>query len=59
MFLVALYQELGEKGSEMENVEFQKNRMDALQQKLVDALSSIHHLELVRALNFCSSFDSD
>lgn len=31
----------------MENVEFQKNRMDALQQKLVDALSSIHHLELI------------
>ncbi|XP_050371733.1 sister chromatid cohesion protein SCC4 isoform X4 [Argentina anserina] len=45
--LTALYQELGEKGSEMENVEFQKSRMDALQQKLVDAHSSIHHIELI------------
>lgn len=50
IFHVALYQEVGEKGSEMENVEFQKSRMDALQQKLVDAHSSIHHIELVRAL---------
>ncbi|PRQ34878.1 putative tetratricopeptide-like helical domain, chromatid cohesion factor MAU2 [Rosa chinensis] len=45
--LTALYQELGEKGSEMENVEFQKSRMDALQQKLIDANSSIHHIELI------------
>lgn len=49
MFLVALYKELGERGHELENLEFQKRREDDLQKRLVDAHSSIHHIELVRA----------
>lgn len=47
--MVALYQELGEKGHELENLEFQKKRADELQKRLADAHSSIYHIELVRA----------
>ncbi|XP_009379056.2 sister chromatid cohesion protein SCC4 isoform X1 [Pyrus x bretschneideri] len=45
--LTALYQELGEKGHELENLEFQKKRADELQKRLADAHSSIYHIELI------------
>lgn len=45
---IALYQELGEKGNEMENAEYQSKKADDLQKRLADAHSSIHHIELVR-----------
>ncbi|KAF3454772.1 hypothetical protein FNV43_RR05220 [Rhamnella rubrinervis] len=45
--LTTLYQELGEKGNEMENLEYQRKKMDDLQKRLADAHSSIHHIELI------------
>lgn len=48
--LAALYQELDEKGNEMENVEYHRKKVDELQRKLADAHSSIHHIELVWAI---------
>ncbi|CBI15788.3 hypothetical protein AAG906_032033 [Vitis piasezkii] len=45
--LTALYQELGERGNEMENSEYQRRKADDLQKRLVDAHSSIHHIELI------------
>ncbi|KAG7537487.1 Chromatid cohesion factor MAU2 [Arabidopsis suecica] len=43
----ALYQQLGEKGNEMENEEFRKKKWDELQSRLAEARGSIHHIELV------------
>ena len=48
LFCAALYQELGEKGNEMENLEYQNKKVEDLQKRLNDARSSIHHIELVR-----------
>ncbi|XP_015865941.1 sister chromatid cohesion protein SCC4 isoform X1 [Ziziphus jujuba] len=45
--LTTLYQELGERGNEMENIDYQRKKMDDLQKRLADALSSIHHIELI------------
>ncbi|KAK4785505.1 hypothetical protein SAY86_002194 [Trapa natans] len=45
--LTAMYQELGERGHEMENAEYHQKKMGDLQKKLADAYSSIHHIELV------------
>ncbi|GMH12637.1 hypothetical protein Nepgr_014478 [Nepenthes gracilis] len=45
--LTALYQELGERGNEMENSDYQRKKEDDLQKRLADAHSSIHHIELV------------
>ncbi|XP_054798438.1 sister chromatid cohesion protein SCC4 isoform X2 [Prosopis cineraria] len=45
--LTGLYQELGEKGNEMENSEFQAKRTEELQKRLADAHASIHHIEIV------------
>lgn len=45
--LTALYQELGEKGNEMENSEYRLKKVEDLQKRLADAHSSIHHIELV------------
>lgn len=45
--LTALYQELGDRGNEMENSEYQRRKADDLQKRLVDAHSSIHHIELI------------
>ncbi|GMY10398.1 sister chromatid cohesion protein SCC4 [Fagus crenata] len=45
--LTALYQELGERGSEMENVDYQRKKVDEMQRRLADAHSSIHHIELI------------
>ncbi|KAL6576956.1 hypothetical protein OROMI_011232 [Orobanche minor] len=45
--MTALYQQSGEEGSEMENVEYQKRKVDDLQQRLALARSSFHHIELI------------
>ncbi|PKI58449.1 hypothetical protein CRG98_021134 [Punica granatum] len=45
--LTALYQEVGEKGNEMENAEYHRKKAGDLQKRLADAHSSIHHIELV------------
>lgn len=45
--LSALYQELGERGNEMENADYQRKKVDDLQRRLADAHASIHHLELI------------
>lgn len=50
--LTSLYHELGEKGNEMENSEYQRKKMDDLQKRLADAHSSIHHLELIDKVKF-------
>lgn len=54
----ALFQQLGEKGNEMDNHEYQKKKLEDLQKKLADACSSFHHFELVSTLIFITS-DSD
>lgn len=46
----ALYQQLGEKGNEMENSEYYNKKADDLQKRLASAHASIHHLELVSPL---------
>lgn len=48
-FCAALYQQLGEKGSEMENDEYLSKKRADLQNRLHDACSSIHHIEIVSA----------
>lgn len=45
--LTALYQQLGERGNEMENDEYRRKKLDELQKRLADAYSSIHHIELI------------
>ncbi|KAF7152879.1 hypothetical protein RHSIM_Rhsim01G0245200 [Rhododendron simsii] len=45
--LTALYQQLGEKGSEMENDEYLSKKRADLQDRLQDACSSIHHIEII------------
>ncbi|KAJ0007480.1 hypothetical protein Pint_30700 [Pistacia integerrima] len=47
ILLVALYQQLGERGNEMENDEYRIKKLDDLQKRLADAYSSIHHIELI------------
>ncbi|KAL7081874.1 hypothetical protein ACP275_14G065700 [Erythranthe tilingii] len=42
-----LYQQSAEKGSEMENIEYQRRKVEELQQRLAIASSSIHHNELI------------
>lgn len=42
-----LYQELGERGNEMENTEYQRKKIDDLYKRLGDAFSSIYHVELI------------
>ncbi|XXG76872.1 hypothetical protein AAC387_Pa08g1145 [Persea americana] len=46
--LTALYQELGERGNEMENSDYERKKADDLQKRLSDARSSIHHLEIIQ-----------
>lgn len=43
-----LYRELGERGNEIENSEYEQKKEDDLQRRLSEAHSSSHHLELVR-----------
>lgn len=56
ILVVALYQQLGEKGNEMENDEYQKKKLDELQRRLTDAYTSMHHLEIVRVFVFFDFF---
>ncbi|XP_004490740.1 sister chromatid cohesion protein SCC4 isoform X2 [Cicer arietinum] len=50
--LTALYQELGETGNEMQNVEFQTKRSEDLQKRLADAQASIYHIEIIDKVRF-------
>uniref|UniRef100_A0A5B7BD42 Sister chromatid cohesion protein SCC4 n=1 Tax=Davidia involucrata TaxID=16924 RepID=A0A5B7BD42_DAVIN len=50
--LTALYQQVGEKGSEMENLEYQNKKADELQKRLAGAHSSIYHIELIDKVKF-------
>ena len=48
LFLVQdLYKELGERGNEMENAEYERKKEDDLHRRLSEAQASIHHFELV------------
>ncbi|XP_019461720.1 PREDICTED: uncharacterized protein LOC109360945 [Lupinus angustifolius] len=50
--LTALYKELGERGNEMENAEFQSKRLADLNKRLGDAQASIYHIELIEKARF-------
>ncbi|KAG9158384.1 hypothetical protein Leryth_013131 [Lithospermum erythrorhizon] len=45
--LTALYQQSGEKEHEMENLEYQKKKVEELQRRISDAASSAHHNFLI------------
>ncbi|XP_021909801.1 sister chromatid cohesion protein SCC4 [Carica papaya] len=45
--LSVLYKQLGERGNEMENDEYQRKKLEDLQKRLADARSSMHHIELI------------
>lgn len=44
-----MYQQLGEKGSEMENLDYQTKKVDDLQKRISSARLSSNHVELVKA----------
>lgn len=44
-----MYQQLGEKGSEMENLDYQTKKVDDLQKRISSARFSSNHVELVKA----------
>ncbi|KAL5720760.1 hypothetical protein ACHQM5_013399 [Ranunculus cassubicifolius] len=46
--MTSLYKELGERGNEMENSEYERKKEEDLQRRLAEARSSIHHLELIK-----------
>ncbi|KAE9606065.1 hypothetical protein Lal_00025227 [Lupinus albus] len=50
--LTALYKELGERGNEMENAEFQTKKLEDLNKRLGDAQASIYHIELIEKARF-------
>ncbi|CAJ1970797.1 unnamed protein product [Sphenostylis stenocarpa] len=45
--LTALYKELGERGNEMDNTEYQTKKSEDLQRRLADAHASIYHIEII------------
>ncbi|WVY90438.1 hypothetical protein V8G54_035952 [Vigna mungo] len=45
--LTGLYKELGERGNEMENAEYQAKKTEDLQRRLADAHASIYHIEII------------
>ncbi|KAH1214532.1 Sister chromatid cohesion protein SCC4 [Glycine max] len=45
--LTALYKELGERGNEMENAEYQNKKLEDLQRRLANAHASIYHIEII------------
>lgn len=45
--LTAMYQQLGEKGSEMENLDYQTKKVEDLQKRISTACLSSHHVELI------------
>ncbi|KAK7276148.1 hypothetical protein RIF29_17281 [Crotalaria pallida] len=50
--LTALYKELGERGNEMENAEFQRKKLEDLNKRIADAHASIYHIELIDKARF-------
>lgn len=50
VLMADLYKELGNRGNEMENAEYERDKEDDLQKRLSEAQSSAHHLELVYTL---------
>ncbi|MED6204421.1 cohesin-loading factor complex subunit scc4 [Stylosanthes scabra] len=50
--LTALYKELGERGNEMENAEYQTKKIEELQKKLAEAHASILHIEIISKVRF-------
>ncbi|KAL4190091.1 hypothetical protein AMTRI_Chr08g210330 [Amborella trichopoda] len=46
--LTELYQELGETANEMENSEYERKKADDLKKRISDAVSSVHHLDLIQ-----------
>lgn len=44
--MTALYQQLDEKGNEIENSEYQRKKENDLEKRIADAHGSIHHIEL-------------
>lgn len=55
LVLAALYKELGEKGSQMENDEYKTKISKDLQKKLTNAQASIYHIEIVSSSQQSSS----
>lgn len=47
LVLAGLYKDLGERGNEMENAEYQTRKTIDLQRRIADANASIYHLEIV------------
>ncbi|KAG4206668.1 hypothetical protein ERO13_A03G022700v2 [Gossypium hirsutum] len=45
--LTGLFQQLGERGNQMENDEYRRKKFDELQSRLADTRSSIYHIELI------------
>ncbi|XP_047253020.1 sister chromatid cohesion protein SCC4 isoform X2 [Capsicum annuum] len=45
--LTAMYQQLGEKGSEMENHDYKTKKVEDLQKRISNACLSSHHVELI------------
>ncbi|KAK7385639.1 hypothetical protein VNO78_31390 [Psophocarpus tetragonolobus] len=50
--LTALYKELGERGNEMENAEYQTKKLEDLQRRLANAHASIYHIEIIDKVRF-------
>ncbi|KAK7300586.1 hypothetical protein RJT34_11433 [Clitoria ternatea] len=50
--LTALYKELGERGNEMENAEYQTKKLEELKRRLADAHASIYHIEIIDKVRF-------
>ncbi|XP_061347505.1 sister chromatid cohesion protein SCC4 isoform X1 [Gastrolobium bilobum] len=50
--LTALYKELGERGNEMENAEYQTKKLEDLHKRLADAHASIYHIEIIDKVRF-------
>ncbi|XP_051131717.1 sister chromatid cohesion protein SCC4 isoform X2 [Andrographis paniculata] len=50
--LTALYQQSGEKASEVENLEYQRRKVEDLQQRVAIACSSIYHNQLIDKSKF-------
>lgn len=50
--LTTLYEQVGEKGNETENREYEKKKVDELQKRLANAHASAYHLELIEKAKF-------
>lgn len=50
--LTALYKELGERGNEMDNADYQTKKSEDLHKRLADAQASIYHIEIIERVRF-------